>query len=257
MFLVGHAIVAFLIAYIICRIFKINQGVSFALAMVIGTIPDIDIVTQALGIMPHKAFTHSLIVSAGIGSVIFLTARFGFKQASAIAMIYALAYLQHLMDDIIIGTLNILYPIGNLPIGIGISYGSLTHEVIEFLLLAVAAAVIISTSFRTSNDSTRMLKEDHGSDSSSSFVSLFRFSTIDKISYVLLILSLLFSFGYLLYGIKSLSRLIIDTQLEIALFVLLHISAVALVSFLMLVARHYANLERSLVTTKRYYGHRR
>ena len=256
MFLVGHAIVAFLIAYIICRIFKINQGVSFALAMVIGTIPDIDIVTQALGIMPHKAFTHSLILSAGIGSVIFLTARFGFKQAPAIAMIYALAYLQHLMDDIIIGTLNILYPIGNLPIGIGISYGSLTHEVIEFLLLAVAAAVIISTSFRASNDRILMLKEDHDGDVSS-LVSLFRFSSIDKISYVLLILSLLFSFGYLLYGIKSLSRLIIDTQLEIALFVLLHISAVALVSFLMLVARHYASSEWSLVTTKRHYGHRR
>jgi hypothetical protein len=220
--------------------------------MVMGTIPDIDIVTQALGIMPHKTFTHSLIVSAGIGSIIFLTARFGFKQTSAIAMIYALAYLQHLMDDVIIGTLNILYPIGNLPVGIGISYGSLTHEVIEFLLLAIATAVIMSKSFRINNDSAVMLKEDRdGNTPSSSFVSLFRFSTIDKISYILLILSLLFSFGYLLYGIKSLSRLIIDTQLEIALFLLLHISAVALVSFLMMAAKQNANLERSLVTTKR------
>ena len=127
--------IAFLIAYIVCRIFKINQGVSFALAMVIGIIPDIDIVTQSLGIMAHKTFTHSLIVSAAIGGSIFLVSTLGFKQTFAVAMIYSLAYVQHIIDDMVIGTLNILYPIGNLPVSIGIAYGSLTHEIIEILLL--------------------------------------------------------------------------------------------------------------------------
>ncbi len=127
MFLVGHAVVAFLIAYIVCRIFRINQGVSFALAMVIGIIPDIDIVTQSLGIMAHKTFTHSLIVSPVIAGSIFLVTRVGFKQTFAVAMIYSLAYIQHIMDDVVIGTLNIQYPIGNLPLSIGIAYGSLTH----------------------------------------------------------------------------------------------------------------------------------
>src|SRR5918912_316777 len=171
MFLVGHAVVAFLIAYLVCRLFKLNQQLSFAFAMVIGIIPDIDIVTQSLGIMTHKTFTHSLIVSAAIGCSIFLVTRLGLRQSFAVAVIYPVAYVQHIIDDIVIGTLNILYPIGYLPIGIGIAYGSLTHEVIEFLLLAVAAAVIISTSFRTSNDSTLMLKEDHEGNSTSSFVS--------------------------------------------------------------------------------------
>ena len=107
--------VAFLIAYIVCRIFRINQWVSFPLAMVIGIIPDIDIVTQSLGIMAHKTFTHSLILSPVIVGSIFLVTRVGFKQTFAVAMIYSLAYVQHIMDDVVIGTLNILYPIGNLP----------------------------------------------------------------------------------------------------------------------------------------------
>ena len=115
--------IAFLIAYIVCRIFKINQGVSFALAMVIGIIPDIDIVTQSLEIMIHRTFTHSLIVSAAIGGSIFLVTRLGFKQTFAVAMIYSLAYVQHIIADIVIGTpLNILYPTGNLPVGIGIAF---------------------------------------------------------------------------------------------------------------------------------------
>jgi hypothetical protein len=242
MFLVGHAVVAFLIAYIVCRIFRINQGVSFALAMVIGIIPDIDIVTQSLGIMAHKTFTHSLIVSPVIVGSIFLVTRLGFKQTFAVAMIYSLAYVQHIIDDVVIGTLNILYPIGNLPVSIGIAYGSLTHEIIEILLLAVAATIIVGKSFRSISNST-----DDGTATSS----LFRFSITDKISYIILIVSLLFSFGYLLYELKSLPRLILETSLEIALFVLLHLAALAWVSFMMLAARQDSAIsKRSLISDK-------
>jgi LexA-binding, inner membrane-associated putative hydrolase len=242
MFLVGHAVVAFLIAYIVCRIFKIDRGVSFALAMVIGIIPDIDIVTQSLGIMAHKTFTHSLIVSAAIGGSIFLVSTLGFKQTFAVAMIYSLAYVQHIIDDMVIGTLNILYPIGNLPVGIGIAYGSLTHEIIEVLLLAVAASIIVGKSFRGIGNST------HDGLATSS---LFQFSITDKISYIILIVSLIFSFGYLLYGIKSLPRFFLETNLEIALFVLLHIAALLWIFFMMLAARqHAAIVKRSLIPGK-------
>jgi hypothetical protein len=232
MFLVGHAVVAFLIAYIVCRIFRINQGVSFALAMVIGIIPDIDIVTQSLGIMAHKTFTHSLIVSPVIAGSIFLVTRVGFKQTFAVAMIYSLAYIQHIMDDVVIGTLNILYPIGNLPLSIGIAYGSLTHEIIEILLLVVAASIIVRKSFRSIGNSTHEGPHDGMATSS-----LFRFSITDKISYVILIASLLFSFGYLLYEMESLPRLILETNLEIALFVLLHLATLLWIFFMMLAAR--------------------
>jgi len=242
MFLVGHAVVAFLIAYIVCRIFKINQGVSFALAMVIGIIPDIDVVTQSLGIMAHKTFTHSLIVSAAIGSSIFIVTRLGFKQTFAAAMIYSLAYVQHIIDDMVVGTLNILYPIGNLPVGIGIAYGSLTHEIIEILLLAVAASIIVGKSFRNFGNSPHV-----GMATSS----LFRFSITDKISYIILIVSLLSSFGYLLYEMKSLPRLILETDLEIALFVLLHLAALLWVFFMILAARQdTASFKRSLISDK-------
>jgi hypothetical protein len=235
-------VIAFLIAYIVCRIFKINRGVSFALAMVIGIIPDIDIVMQSLGIMAHKTFTHSLIVSAAIGGSIFLVSTLGFKQTFAVAMIYSLAYVQHIIDDMVIGTLNILYPIGNLPVSIGIAYGSLTHEIIEILLLAVAATIIVGKSFRSISNST-----DDGTATSS----LFRFSITDKISYIILIVSLLFSFGYLLYEIESLPRLILETNLEIALFVLLHLAALTWISFMMLAARQdAASFKRSLISDK-------
>jgi LexA-binding, inner membrane-associated putative hydrolase len=242
MFLVGHAVVAFLIAYIVCRIFRINQGVSFALAMVIGIIPDIDIITQSLGIMAHKTFTHSLIVSPAIAGSIFLVTRVGFKKTFAVAMIYSLAYVQHIIDDVVIGTLNILYPIGNLPLSIGIAYGSLTHEIIEFLLLAVTASIIVGESFRSITNST---------DKGMATYSLFRFSITDKISYIILIVSLLFSFGYLLYELKSLPRLILETNLEIALFVLLHLAALTLVSFMMMAARqNTTSFKRSLISDK-------
>lgn len=242
MFLVGHAVVAFLIALIVCRIFRINQGVSFALAMVIGIIPDIDIVTQSLGIMAHKTFTHSLILSPVIAGSIFLVTRVGFKQTFAVAMIYSLAYVQHIIDDMVIGTLNILYPIGNLPVSIGIAYGSLTHEIIEILLLAFAASIIVGESFRSIGNST------HDGKATSS---LYRFSITDKISYVILIVSLLFSFGYLLYEMESLPRLILETNLEIGLFVLLHLATLLWIFFMMLAARQdAASFKRSLISDK-------
>jgi hypothetical protein len=236
-------VIAFLIAYIVCRIFKINRGVSFALAMVIGIIPDIDIVMQSLGIMAHKTFTHSLIVSAAIGGSIFLVSTLGFKQTFAVAMIYSLAYVQHIIDDMVIGTLNILYPIGNLPVSIGIAYGSLTHEIIEILLLVVAASIIVGKSFGSIISNS--------TDDRMDTCSLFRFSITDKISYIILIVSLLFSFGYLLYEMESLPHLILETSLEIALFVLLHLAALTWISFMMLAARQdAASFKRSLISDK-------
>jgi hypothetical protein len=243
MFLVGHAVVAFLIAYLVCRIFKINQGVSFALAMVIGILPDIDIVAQSLNIMTHKTFTHSIIVSASVGGFIFLVTGLGFKQTYVVGIIYSLAYIQHIIGDMVIGTpVNILYPIGNLPVGIGIAFESTTHEIIEVLLLAVAIFIIAGKSFRWIGNITHC---------GMTTLSLFRFSVTDKISYIILIVSLIFSFAYLLYGMKSLPRLILEADLDIVLFLLLHIAALIFISFMMLDARQEtADFKRSLIPGK-------
>jgi hypothetical protein len=153
-------------------------------------------------------------------------------------MIYSLAYIQHPIDDMVIGTTNILYPIGNLPVSIGIAFGSLTHEIIEILLLTVAASIIVGKSFRSIGDITD--DDDDGIATSS----LFQFSITDKISYIILIVSLLFSFGYILYDLKSQPRLYIETNLEIALFALLHIAALTFISFMMLAARQDAVIFR-------------
>lgn len=242
MYLVGHAVVAFLITYLVCRTFKLNQGVSFALAMLIGIIPDIDIVTQFLGIMAHKTFTHNLIVSAAIGSSIFLVTRIGFKKTLAVAMIYSIVYLQHTLDDMVIGTLNILYPAGNLPVSSGIAYGSLNHEITEILLLSIAASITVAMSFRSIDNST---------DDNMVTSSLFRFSMTDKISYIILIISLLSSFVYLLYGMKSMPQLILQPDLEIALFTLLHLAALTWISFMMFTASQGTfRFKRSLISDK-------
>jgi hypothetical protein len=146
--------------------------------------------------------------------------------SAAAALMYSLAYIQHIaIGDIAIGGTNVLYPFGNMLVGSGVGYGTLVHQTLEFLLLAGAAAIIISKSFRIESKNS---------------LALFRFSMTDKVGYALLIAALVISFTYLLYGIKVLPRLFIQTDLELALFVMLHLSAIALVSFFMLVAKQYA-----------------
>ncbi len=223
MYLVGHAIVAFLIAYTISGKVKVGGGISFALVMLVACLPDIDILFQSAGITSHKTYTHSFILSMMIvPAVIFMIARWR-KVSYAAAFIYSIVYIQHVaIGDIVIGGTNILYPIGELMVGTGIGYGTVAHQALEFLLLAAAASIIIAKSFgMQSRDSA-----------------LFRWNITDRVSYALLIGSLVISFAYLLYGVKVLPRLFIETDLELALFVLLHLSAIAVISFLALVAKH-------------------
>jgi hypothetical protein len=239
MYLVGHAIVAFLIAYAISKKFKIG-GISFALVMLVASLPDIDILFQSAGIVPHKTYTHSLILSLiVVPSIIFAVAKWRRASAGA-AFIYSLAYIQHIIiGDIAIGSLNILYPFGNMMLGSGIDYGTLLHQVLEFLLLAVAAAIVLSKFF-----GRRKRQSEYDT------AVLFRYNKTDRISYVLFIGSLVISFAYILYGIEILPRLFIDTDLELAVFVLLHLSAIAWVSFTVLVARQHTILKTSSISSK-------
>jgi hypothetical protein len=218
MYLVGHAIVAFLIGYAISKKFKV-VGVSFALVLVISCLPDIDILFESVGIMSHKTYTHSFVLSlVVVPSVIFAIARWR-RLSAGVAFIYSLAYIQHIaIGDIAIGSINILYPFGNLMLGTGIGYGTLAHQTIEYLLLAVAAGIIVNKSFSGKTGTTDP-------------IGLFRYQSSDKVGYLLFIGSLAVSFAYLLYGIKILPRFFVETDLEMALFVLLHLAAIALVAF--------------------------
>jgi hypothetical protein len=222
-YLVGHAIVAFLIAYAISRKFKI-AGVSFALVMLIASLPDIDILFQSVGIASHKTYTHSLIFSLiVVPPIIFGIAKWRNVSYPA-AFIYSLAYFQHIIiGDIVVGATNVLSPVGELMVGTGIGYGTLAHQALEFLLLAIAAGIVVSKSFGKQLEDV-----------------LFRFNATDKVSYALFIGSLALSFGYLLYGIKVLPRLFVQTNLDLALFVMLHLAAIAMLSFLVIVSRQHA-----------------
>lgn len=265
MFLVGHAIVAFLIAYAVSRALATEKRkdraatkISFALVMVLGVLPDIDILFQALGIMPHKTFTHSVILSAiVVAPAIFVVARWPLKQTLAASMAYALAYAQHLFDDIIVGTLNVAYPFGSLPVGIGIDYGSVYHLALEIVLVALVAAIFLSRSFGKArlqswkNLPWQKYQSNYYYYSSASSMSfLFGFGRVDKVCYALLMLSFLVSFAYLLYEMKALPRLFIESDLEVALFVILHLSALALASFMIFVSREHARVESYSIEDK-------
>ena len=222
MYLVGHAIVAFLIAYAISKKFKI-AGVSFALVMLVASLPDIDILFQSIGVTTHKTYTHSLILSLIVVPPFIFAITKWRKASTGAAFIYSLAYIQHIViGDIVIGATNVLFPFGELLVGTGIGYGTVTHQMLEFLLLAFAAGIVVSKSFRRQEETT-----------------LFRYNITDKVAYALFIVALIISFVYLLYGVKVLPRVFIETDLELALFVMLHLSAIALVSFLVLVSRQH------------------
>ena len=222
MYLVGHAIVAFSIAYAISKKFKI-AGVSFALVMLVASLPDIDILFQSIGVTTHKTYTHSLILSLIVVPLVIFAITKWRKASTGAAFIYSLAYIQHIViGDIVIGATNVLFPFGELLVGTGIGYGTVTHQMLEFLLLAFAAGIVVSKSFGRQGETA-----------------LFRYNITDKVAYALFIVALIISFVYLLYGVKVLPRVFIETDLELALFVMLHLSAIALVSFLVLVSRQH------------------
>jgi hypothetical protein len=227
MFLVGHAALAFLISYGISRKFGVVSAVSFAAVMLIASLPDIDIITQDAGIIPHKTYTHSPIISLTISSVIFLIAKLLLKQNSIVALIYGLAYLYHIIGDLIVGTLNVLFPFGYVPIGLGINFGSLFDEIIEMLLLLLAVSITLRASFANNSSGTNNN-------------AILRYSRIDKIGFALLILVLIISFAYFLYNSESSHALFFDTELQITLFVLLHLMGVSWILLIVLVSRQFA-----------------
>jgi hypothetical protein len=230
MFLVGHAALAFLISYGISRKFGVVSAVSFAAVMLIANLPDIDIITQEAGIIPHKTYTHSPIISLTISSVIFLVAKLLLKQNSIVALIYGLAYLYHIIGDLIVGPpLNVLFPFGYVPIGLGIDFGSLYAEIIEMLLLLLAVSITLRASFANNNSGTN--KNNNA---------ILRYSKIDKIGFALLILTLIISFAYLLYNTVSSHPPFFETELQITLFVLLHLMGVAWILLIVLVSRRFA-----------------
>jgi hypothetical protein len=247
MYLVGHAMVGFLIACGLSKKYGIS-GISFALVMLIGTLPDIDILLQSAGIVLHKTYTHSLILSVLVVLPILLGLARWKRVSLAVALVYFMAYVQHIIiGDIAVGSINILYPFGTMIVGSGIGYGTLLHTAIEFVMLAGMVTIVMAGSFKKR---IVVSSSSSGAKLGGIISTLLKYGKVDRISYILLISSLIVSFSYLLYGIKTLPRLSVESELDVALLILLHISSIALVEFRALVSRKNA-IETYAETSKR------
>jgi membrane-bound metal-dependent hydrolase YbcI (DUF457 family) len=223
MFFVGHIAIAFIICYVLSKILSIKR-ISFSLIMLLSVLPDIDLGFKLLGIDPgHRTFTHSAILAL----IVSVAAAFIAKLQKSV-LVYSIAYFTHiLIGDILINSVNILYPFGVFQLGVGIKFNSLTHIIIEFLPLIGMTAIVIREYF--------LYKKGVGDSI------LFRYSSLDHILYIFVILAVITSFVYLMVNEIKYNALSLDSnkllEIRLILMIMLHISAIAIITFIWAISR--------------------
>ena len=223
MLFVGHIATAFIICYVLSKILSIKR-ISFSLIMLLSVLPDIDLGFKLLGIDPgHRTFTHSAILAL----IVSVAAVFIAKLQKSV-LVYSIAYFTHiLIGDILINSVNILYPFGVFQLGVGIKFNSLTHIIIEFLPLIGMTAIVIREYF--------LYKK--GVDDSI----LFHQSSLDHILYIFVILAVITSFVYLMVNEIKYNALSLDgnklLEIRLILIIVLHISAIAIITFIWTISR--------------------
>ena len=144
MLFVGHISLAFLLAYYVSsKVQGIKKTVSIALVMFLSILPDIDIIFRLAGIeLGHRTITHSAILWLVIGGILVSFLKIKYHKGSE-AAIYLIAYLSHLMiGDILVGPINILFPIGEYTVESPIQ--GLHHYLLETLVFSMMAVVVIT-----------------------------------------------------------------------------------------------------------------
>jgi membrane-bound metal-dependent hydrolase YbcI (DUF457 family) len=223
MLFVGHIAIAFIICYVLSKILSIKR-ISFSLIMLLSVLPDIDLGFKLLGIDPgHRTFTHSAILAL----IVSVVAAFIAKLQKSV-LVYSIAYFTHiLIGDILINSVNILYPFGVFQLGVGIKFNSLTHIIIEFLPLIGMTAIVIREYF--------LYKKGVGDSI------LFRYSSLDHILYIFVILAVITSFVYLMGNEIKYNALSLDSnkllEIRLILMIMLHISAIAIITFIWAISR--------------------
>ena len=229
MLFVGHIAIAFIICYVLSKILSIKR-ISFSLIMLLSVLPDIDLGFKLLGIDPgHRTFTHSAILAL----IVSVAAAFIAKLQKSV-LVYSIAYFTHiLIGDILINSVNILYPFGvfqvgvGIQLGVGIKFNSLTHIIIEFLPLIGMTAIVIREYF--------LYKKGVGDSI------LFRYSSLDHILYIFVILAVITSFVYLMVNEIKYNALSLDgnklLEIRLILMIMLHISAIAIITFIWAISR--------------------
>jgi membrane-bound metal-dependent hydrolase YbcI (DUF457 family) len=172
MLFVGHISIAFLLIYAISRKFVLKD-VSISFAMFLSTLPDIDLVFSLFGIeIGHRSITHSAIIWT-IVAVALLS-----KYRKISVAVYSLAYLSHIIiGDLVVGPINLLYPIGDFVVSGGIKFNTISGTITEGILFALMVIVIIKQTLHKDNDNNNGKQN----------TLLVHYSTLDRFFYPILI----------------------------------------------------------------------
>jgi membrane-bound metal-dependent hydrolase YbcI (DUF457 family) len=225
---VGHISLAFLIVYLVStRSQGIKRTVSIALVMFLSILPDIDIIFRVAGIeLGHRTITHSAIIWLIIGGIVVSFFKVKYQKGSESA-VYLIAYLSHLMiGDILVGPINILFPIGEFVIKSPIE--GVQYFLSETLIFTLMASVVITNYylFRKKNGDTFLFCY-HGK--------------IDALLYPVLTLALITSFAYVLAKFEL-------SLFEASIVAPLHLAAVCIVILMWRVSKN-TKTQRQLVFT--------
>jgi LexA-binding, inner membrane-associated putative hydrolase len=222
MFPVGHLSIGLIIAYFCMKKLTLH-AISIPFVMLLSIAPDVDIFFQFAGIGSHKSITHSAILCALVASIFI--AKYGKP-----ALIYSLAYLQHIViGDVIIGPINLLYPFGNLSVDLGIKYGSLLHISLELLLSISMLGIILYDRRR------------------SSYLFEFAYRRVDRLVYCVVILSLIVSLTYIIYADKYLLSLFKESTIRLSAFMLSYILAIIAIVLLCLHSSYSQDKSRMML----------
>ena len=195
--------------------------------MFLSTLPDIDLVFRLFGIeLGHRSITHSAIIWT-IVTLVFLA-----KYRRISVAVYSLAYLSHIIiGDLIVGPINLLYPIGDFVVSGGIRFNTISDIILEGILFAMMAIIII--------------KQNLHKDNSRRYAFLLHYSTLDRLFYPILISEIIISPLFLLSNkFQDLSNLLsishIDTN-DIAI-VVLHAMMLITITFLWLKSKSHTQI---------------
>jgi membrane-bound metal-dependent hydrolase YbcI (DUF457 family) len=193
--------------------------------MFLSILPDIDILFRLAGIdLGHRTFTHGVIIWLVVGGILisFFTIKYGKGLTAAV---YLIAYLSHLViGDTFVGSINILYPLGDFIVNSPIKIGSLQQFFLEFLFFTLMATIVITRyySFKRKNED----------------IFLFRYHCkMDTFLYPVLTLAIILSLFYVVDGFEF-------SLVEIFVLILFHIALVSIIMLIWLASKCAKRQER-------------
>jgi membrane-bound metal-dependent hydrolase YbcI (DUF457 family) len=241
MFFLGHISIAFVISYFIVERFQL-KGISLSLIMFLSILPDIDIVFRLIGIdLGHRSVTHSLLVSMIVWGILLM------KYRKPSVVLYFFAYLSHILGDLIVGPLNLLYPFGQYYVNGVADFKASEHLLIEVVLLLIMAMIVFGRYLRDRKLHTFP----------------FEFTKLDTFFYPILISAIIVSLFFLLdESQKELTEfpnpifLLIQSSSDYrnTTIIVLHAFGIIIISFLWIISRRNSQVQYGYQATQKQQG---